>query len=558
MTVTGTTLDPRSPGEIPLPLQSSASPRSSRGTFDSSVSKGTSNGSQGSPEEAQAPELLLEQAPEVPEVLEVRAEDGIRAAARQGNFVCVSLVHGRSIAGEGITQFDPSSGWLQSMRQRISDAPAVLAVLDLADVNDLGHARNLMREMQCFHLNTPVFAVQLVAHQNIGVEYADEIRGLWNLNVAGVITQVMEDPQRYRQFLVDEVQVGLIRVAVDDRRREGQNENLQRQLDDAEARLDFLFWHWIPTQLRLDSIPRIDQNLDEEADGSIANLRFVRSLGRGAFGAVHEAQDDNGQVLAVKVMRKDNAQTVNEVERIYREIQILAQIPPHPHLAQLHNVLHSVDALYICLAYGGPHNLYHVQLQMPHQRWGLEKAQEIFVQIADAVGHLHRNVLFHRDIKPENIVVNGDQENGFTIMLVDCGLAVATVRSLKQPCGSLPFAAPEILDVPCQYYGGPADAFALGMVLFEIVRGLHVMESILGWQRGSEPSPVRAQQLRTVLANGPPTARRDTNEPAELTTICAELLKIDPARRWTVQAVLGSPWVNRDAVRNRLPPLVPN
>ena len=70
-------------------------------------------------------------------------------------------------------------------------------------------------------------------------------------------------------------------------------------------------------------------------------------------------------------------------------------------------------------------------------------------------------------------------------MLVDCGLAVNSTRPLRQLCGSLPFAAPEILDEPCRYYGGPVDAFALGMLLFELVRGQSSMESLLEWKLSS-------------------------------------------------------------------------
>merc|ERR1712205_4453 len=96
------------------------------------------------------------------------------------------------------------------------------------------------------------------------------------------------------------------------------------------------------------------------------------------------------------------------------------------------------------------------------------------------------------------------EERGFQTMLVDCGLAVLSEQPLRQTCGSLPFAPPEVLDDPCRYYGGPADAFALGMLLFELVRGQSAMENHLGWTRRTEPSPHRARELRNLLFNGPP------------------------------------------------------
>jgi serine/threonine protein kinase len=129
-------------------------------------------------------------------------------------------------------------------------------------------------------------------------------------------------------------------------------------------------------------------------------------------------------------------------------------------------------------------------------------------------------------------------------MIVDCGFAVRSKKTLRCRCGSLPFAAPEILDDPCRYHGGPADAFALGMLLFELVRGQSAMGNELGWTCHTKPSPARARQLRMLLINGPPTINRNKNEPTEVYKLLRGLLQVDPSERTRLVEVLQSSWLS--------------
>jgi len=271
----------------------------------------------------------------------------------------------------------------------------------------------------------------------------------------------------------------------------------------------------------------------------VGDLQFIRDLGIGAFGVVYEARTPTGQTLAVKVVRKDDAPTIRQVERICHETHILSSLPRHPNLVRLHFVLHSrSDTIYICLAFGGPTNLYRLQRRQPNRAFGCDTARGFFGQIAGAVEHMHQHLLFHRDIKPENVAIDGTDEHGYRSMLVDLGLAVKSPGPLRLKCGSLPFMAPEILDEPCRYLGGPADAFALGMLLFELVRGQSSMENELGWTRQTQPSPHTARQLRALLTNGPPNVNRERNEPHEVGHLLSGLLQVDPAMRINVSGAL--------------------
>jgi hypothetical protein len=418
--------------------------------------------------------------------------------------------------------------------------------MDIENEECINSLKALVRSLR--EADPPVDPLPIIALQ-FGPEVEDfvqEKRG--QIRVVMSIANDFVDHASSQSYVFNQVEAASIRYDVNRCQLRRVKENVNKEMEDLHSEIDYMHWQWIPSQLRLSAIPAIDYELEESADGSIGDLRFVRNLGKGSFGTVHEARSQSGETLAVKVMRKDRFPTILEVERVYREVQILAQIPRHPHLAQLHYVLHSVDTIYICLAYGGPQNLYYLQLRQPTQRFSNDAARDLFRQIAQAVGCLHSVHFYHRDIKPENIAVNGVEPRGYQLMLVDCGLAVKTEKPLRHLCGSLPFAAPEILDIPCQYYGGPADAFAIGMLLFEVVRGQCSMENILGWTKHTQPSPQRAQQLRTLLSNGPPNIHRERNEPRALTELFAGLLDVEASQRWVLPEVLRSSWLtNTDA-----------
>merc|ERR1719399_992072 len=141
-------------------------------------------------------------------------------------------------------------------------------------------------------------------------------------------------------------------------------------------------------------------------------------------------------VLAVKVMRKKKMARITDAEASLREVQVLSQLPPHPSVIRLHQVMHSCASIYLLMDHVGKDNLYRLQFGMPDRKMQNSVAQEIFTQIANGLSHIHLNQVAHRDIKPENMVLRG-----MKITIVDFGLAVFAHLPLNGSCGSLPFAA---------------------------------------------------------------------------------------------------------------------
>jgi tetratricopeptide (TPR) repeat protein len=198
-------------------------------------------------------------------------------------------------------------------------------------------------------------------------------------------------------------------------------------------------------------------------------------IGRGATGTVYRAVDrlNRGRV-ALKTLTGEPASDADasEVttsrpssggpELLEREFRLIAGLR-HP------NVVASLD--YAIGEDGKP--FFTMDLQddartLRDAAVGLTFAAklELLVQLLHALAYLHRRGLVHRDVKPENALCVGG-----VVKLIDFGL-VATARDAERgACGTLAYAAPEILrGAACDER---TDLYAVGIIAYEIFAGRH-------------------------------------------------------------------------------------
>ena len=103
-----------------------------------------------------------------------------------------------------------------------------------------------------------------------------------------------------------------------------------------------------------------------------------------------------------------------------------------------------------------------------HGRLKEKQARKFGRQIASALDYCHRNSIVHRDLKIENILISKTGD----IKIIDFGLSnlFSPRQHLKTFCGSLYFAAPELLQAK-QYVGPEVDVWSFGIVLYVLVCG---------------------------------------------------------------------------------------
>jgi eukaryotic-like serine/threonine-protein kinase len=288
----------------------------------------------------------------------------------------------------------------------------------------------------------------------------------------------------------------------------------------------------------------------------IGAYTLISPIGQGGMGSVWLAERSDGRFerrVAVKFLNFSVAATGN-AERFKREGRILGQLA-HPHIAEL------IDAG--LSANGEPYLVLenvdgeHIDEYCDRHKLDVDARVKLFLDVLEAVGHAHANLIVHRDIKPSNVLVRNDGQ----VKLLDFGIAkllsddpnagAAATQLTVEGAGALTplFAAPE------QISGGAVttatDVYALGVLLYVLLTGQH--------PAGPGPhSP--AELVKAIVDTEPPHAsesiasadekavaeQRDTTPEklqhqlrGDLDTILAKALKKIPGERYSSVTALS-------------------
>ncbi|MBE2184444.1 MAG: serine/threonine protein kinase [Anaerolineae bacterium] len=202
----------------------------------------------------------------------------------------------------------------------------------------------------------------------------------------------------------------------------------------------------------------------------IDDFELVKRIKRGGMAVVYEAiQKPSGRVVALKLLDFNSHDDQREefAHRFRREAGIITRLE-HLHILPIYGYGALDDEYaYIAmrLARGGSLSDYLTRAPLT-----VERAVEIFLHAASALGAAHRQGIIHRDIKPSNVLLD---ESG-NAYLTDFGLATfidfATRLTLSNALiGTPAYAAPElILNQPSSLR---SDIYGLGTLLHHMIAG---------------------------------------------------------------------------------------
>ena len=201
-----------------------------------------------------------------------------------------------------------------------------------------------------------------------------------------------------------------------------------------------------------------------------------KTIGQGSMGKVKLARNtETGEQVAIKIVPRqstdDHGNPKEERSDRSKEIRTareaaMVTLLDHPFICGMRDVQRTNYHWYMLFEYvNGGQMLDYI---ISHGRLKEKQARKFARQIVSALDYCHRNSIVHRDLKIENILISKTGD----IKIIDFGLSnLFSPRSLlKTFCGSLYFAAPELLQAR-QYTGPEVDVWSFGIVLYVLVCG---------------------------------------------------------------------------------------
>jgi len=264
--------------------------------------------------------------------------------------------------------------------------------------------------------------------------------------------------------------------------------------------------------------------LHQPGESLLGRYTLHRELGRGAFGAVWLAQDEQlSRKVAVKIPRREIADT-SECDQFVHEAKIAAQLT-HPGLVSVFDVQKLPSGeWFVVMEYIDGRTLADT---LKETRCTSNQAAAWAAQIADALHAAHRQSLVHRDLKPANILLDwlGHPH------IADFGLAVTEDlqrRLAGTIAGTFLYMPPEQVRGEAHRLDGRADIWSLGVILYEMLTG-------------KRPFGGSRDELLDEIQNRAPRPPRQFDEriPVELERICLKCLAKDPSGRYSTAADLA-------------------
>lgn len=246
-------------------------------------------------------------------------------------------------------------------------------------------------------------------------------------------------------------------------------------------------------------------------EGLPERYELVAMLGNGTFSTVYRAYDRKTNTpVAIKVVRvgdKEQNRALNpnirehdrstERASILQEVQIMRRLR-HENIVQLLDFIDADEYCYLVMEIVNGGELFDQIIKLTYMSEPL--ARHVICQVAEGIRFMHNECgIVHRDIKPENLLfehIDTEPSESFQrkpydeetkidegkfvpgvgggeigrVKIADFGLSkIVWEHSTKTPCGTVGYAAPEI--VRNEQYSLSVDMWALGCVLYTLLCG---------------------------------------------------------------------------------------
>jgi WD40 repeat protein/tetratricopeptide (TPR) repeat protein len=281
---------------------------------------------------------------------------------------------------------------------------------------------------------------------------------------------------------------------------------------------------------------------EETERPNIPGYEILRLLGRGGMAVVYEARHLRlNRRVALKILRAGDHATPEQLVRFCTEGEIVAHLR-HPHIVQIYEVgTHNKQPYFALeLMEGGD-----LAQALGGKPLAARAAAELVETLARAVDYAHGQGIVHRDLNPANVLLQiadcRSQIDRSAVCnlqsaipkITDFGLAKHLDQDTRLTktgfvMGTPSYMAPEQVRGQNERVGRPADVYALGAILYELLTGRPPFQA---------PTALEVMNQITDLDPVPPS-RLFPKVPRDLEVICLKCLKKEPERRYAGAAAL--------------------
>jgi len=283
------------------------------------------------------------------------------------------------------------------------------------------------------------------------------------------------------------------------------------------------------------------------------------TLGEGSYGRVETCKNVFTSLeYAVKIIEKRPG-SFNR-SKVLKEIEIYHLCRGQRNIIQMIEFFEEADNFYLVFEKinGGP-LLKHIQQRLCFTE---AEASLIIKDLADAIGHLHRQGIAHRDIKPDNVLcVNSNSP--FPVKLCDFDLCSSvsievSTPQLLSPVGSLEYMAPEVVEafMVDDYdddeeeisYNKKCDIWSLGIIMYILLCGYAPFSGNCGldcgWERGESCVDCQEMLFASIKEGEVVFSEQHWGKVSnEAKDLIKHLLVRDSSVRLDAEQVLRHPWI---------------
>lgn len=199
---------------------------------------------------------------------------------------------------------------------------------------------------------------------------------------------------------------------------------------------------------------------------------IIREIGKGGMGCVYEAQDRQGNRIALKMMNAKAASHPDYREMFEYEVQSLKKLS-HPSIVKIVSEPFSDSSGNIYLPMEFIEGKTISQIVQESGPYNETEALDLFSKILDAFTYIHGMSCIHRDVKPSNIMIRPDGR----VCVIDFGIAkdskTNTGKTIGRVVGTDGYMSPE--QANGYNIDSRTDIYSLGCLLHYMLCGTHAI-----------------------------------------------------------------------------------